>query len=93
MWRPPDPGYDATVTFEGIDVFRTAWSKLLTELGSRGHRIVRQVGDLFAYAPDLTLGFSRDAAHEVPEDTDGLPLYFESVLVAAAGYYDGVFEP
>jgi len=92
VWRPPDPGHDGTVTFEGLDVFRTPWSKLLAELESRGHRIVREDGDLFAYAPDLTLGFSRDAAHEVPEDADGLPLYFESVLVAAAGYYDEADE-
>ena len=88
LWRPPDPAYDVTVRFEGIDVFRTPWTEVLTALEDRGHRIVRE-DELFAYAPDLTLGFNRDTAHEVPKDADDLPLYFESILVAEPGYYDG----
>ncbi|MBS2552523.1 hypothetical protein KGQ19_37280 [Catenulispora sp. NL8] len=89
LMRPREPESDVTVTFEGIDVFGTPWSQVLEEMESRGHRIVRDDEDMFFHAPDLTLGFSRDAAHEVPLDDDGEPLYFESVLVAKAGYYDG----
>jgi hypothetical protein len=87
VWRPRDPAADITVRYDGLDVFRTPAVQLLDLLRARGHRIETEDEGAGAWAPDLALGFSRVAEHEVPMGADGHPLYFESVLVTAAGYY------
>jgi hypothetical protein len=43
-------------------------------------------------APGLTLGFTREAGHDVPLDTDEEPLYFQSILVGPENYYDSLLE-
>lgn len=87
VWRPRDPHTDVTVRYDGLDVFRTPAVELLDLMRARGHRVEAEDEGVGAWAPDLALGFSRVAGHEVPRGGDGEPLYFESVLVAAAGYY------
>ncbi|NUP49599.1 MAG: hypothetical protein HOW97_20155 [Catenulispora sp.] len=87
VWRPRDPRTDITVRYDGLDVFRTPAAQLLELIRARGHRVETEDEGVGAWAPDLALGFSRVAAHEVPRGADGEPLFFESVLVAAAGYY------
>lgn len=87
VWRPRDPRAAVTVRYDGLDVFRTPAVHLLDQLRARGHRIEAEDEGAGAWAPDLALGFSRVAEHEVPRGADGQPLYFESVLVTAAGYY------
>ena len=90
VWRPWDENADVRVLYDGIDVFRTPALELLDILRSRGITIESDPAELHFAAPDVVLGFTRDAGHEVPLDTDDEPLYFESILVAGPGYYDEV---
>ncbi|WP_244305131.1 hypothetical protein [Kitasatospora cheerisanensis] len=86
VWTPR-PGEDAiTVRYGGLDVFTTPARQLLDRLRADGHAVIDKTQ--YAYVPDLPLGFTRTAGHEVPLDGDGEPLYFQAVLVAGAGYYD-----
>jgi hypothetical protein len=79
------------VTFRGIDVFTTPALELLSQIEAMGHEIIRHE-PLHPVVPKLSLGFTRDAGHEVPLDTDGQPLYFQAVLVAPEGYYDALLQ-
>jgi len=83
---PGEPSY-VQVTWQGLDVFGTPALEFLATLQERGIRVT-DGNDYYPTAPDLVLGFSRagdDYGHVAPDD---MPAYFESVLVAAPGYYD-----
>lgn len=89
VWTPRPGPEDITVTFGGINVFTTPALELLTQIEAMGHEIIRHEV-LHPVVPGLSLGFTRDAGHEVPRDTDGWPLYFQAVLVGAENYYDAM---
>ncbi|HWG24951.1 hypothetical protein [Actinospica sp.] len=87
VWIPRPGPEQITVTFRGIDVFATPARELLTRIEAMGYEIDHRE-PLHPVVPGLSLGFTRDAGHEVPLDTDGSPLYFQAVLVAPEDYYD-----
>ena len=93
VWRPWDENADVRVLYDGIDVFRTPALQLIEFLEERGRNIVPDESEYYYSAPDLVLGFTRIAGHEVPLDTDDEPLYFEVILVAGLGYYDEFLDP
>ena len=70
--------------FDGIDVFATSVDEVLSELARRRIRIEVTEAGYSHTAPELLLSFWRDGG---PLGPDEMPLYFESVLVAAPGYY------
>ncbi|WP_280725980.1 hypothetical protein [Kitasatospora sp. MAA4] len=86
VWTPRPGPEDVTVRFRGIDVFRTPARQLLAQLRAMGLTVLDET--LYAYVPQLSLGFTRVAGHEVPLDTDGEPLYFQAVLTGPTDYYD-----
>ncbi|APA94845.1 hypothetical protein [Nocardia seriolae] len=85
IWRPENIYGDTVVKFEGIDMFRETADSILAELQSRGYRIDDD-DPYYPTFPDLTLGFNREGSDDA--DVNGLSPYFESVLIAASGYYD-----
>jgi len=91
VWTPRPGPEQITVTFRSIDVFATPARELLTQVESMGHAVIRREV-LHPVVPRLSLGFTRDAGHDVPRDTDGWPLYFQAVLVAPEHYYDRLLK-
>jgi hypothetical protein len=89
VWIPRPGPEEITVSFRGIDVFRTPARQLLDQLEAMGLTVLDETQ--YAYVPKLSLGFTRVAGHEVPLDTDGEPLYFQAVLTGPADYYDYKF--
>lgn len=87
VWIPRSGPEKITVTFRGIAVFTTPALELLTQIEAMGYE-TNHLEPLHPIVPRLSLGFTRDAGHEVPFDTDGRPLYFQAVLVAPEDYYD-----
>ena len=87
VWIPRPGPEQVSVTFRGIDVFTTPARELLTEIESMGFE-VNHHEPLHPIVAGLSLGFTRDAGHEVPLDTDGRPLYFQAILVGPENYYD-----
>jgi hypothetical protein len=87
VWIPRPGPEQITVTFRGIDVFATPAHELLTRIETMGYEVDHRE-PLHPVVPRLSLGFTRDAGHEVPLDTDGSPLHFQAVLVAPEEYYD-----
>ena len=87
--RPGLPGESSSVqvTWQGLDVFGTRALEFLAALRERGVP-VSEGDDYYPTAPDLALGFSRAGDDHGHIASDGLPAYFESVLVAAPCYYD-----
>ncbi|MEV5592553.1 hypothetical protein [Streptomyces sp. NPDC052496] len=86
VWIPRPGPEQITVRFRGLDVFRTPARKLLERVEDMGFTVRDET--LYAYVPQLSLGFTRVAGHEVPLDSDGEPLYFQAVLTGPADYYD-----
>jgi hypothetical protein len=76
------------VTWEGVDVFGTPALELLDHIEARGYEIDRSEEPFHYTVPSLSLGFSRDAGHEVPLASDGEPRFMQSVFVAGKGHYD-----
>lgn len=91
VWIPRPGPEEITVTFRGIDVFATPARELLTRIESMGYEADHRE-PLHPIVPRLSLGFTREAGHEVPLDTDGQPLYFQAVLVGPEDYYDEVVD-
>ncbi|MFD9124448.1 hypothetical protein [Kitasatospora sp. NPDC059571] len=85
VWIPRPGPQDITVRFRGIDVFRTPALQLADRIEAMGELVIREPD---VTVPRLSLGFTREAGHEVPLDTDGEPLYFQAVLVGPTHYYD-----
>ena len=72
------------VSFRGIDIFGTPADALVEML--RQHAVVEIEEDGHSVtAPDLLLALWRSVVPELDDDQNGR--YFESVLVAAPGYY------
>lgn len=86
MWIPRPGPEEITVRFRDLDVFRTPALRLLEQLEALGLPVVHDEPNYWT-VPNLSLGFGRVAGHEVPLDTDGGPLYFQSVLTGPADYY------
>ena len=89
VWIPREGPEDITVTWRGIDVFRTPARALMAQVEAAGHA-VHDRERYHPMAPGLSLGFTRDAGHDVPMADDDMPLYFQAVLVAPEGYYDAL---
>lgn len=87
IWIPRPGSEEITVTFRGIDVFRTPALELLDRIREMGHDVLEADGD-YPLVPRLTLGFTRTAGHDVPMADDDKPLYMQAVLVGPADYYD-----
>jgi hypothetical protein len=87
IWAPRPGPETITVTFRGLDVFGTPARDLLRQIEAMGFT-TDHFEVLHPIVPRLSLGFTRDAGHEVPLDTDGWPLYFQAVLVGPEDYYD-----
>lgn len=78
------PGFGGAVEFGGIDVFSVPADDLIGRL-SRDFISTTEDSGLFFLIPDLLLSFSRAG---LPVEGGGnYGFYFESVLVAAPGYY------
>jgi hypothetical protein len=87
VWIPRPGPEEVTVTFRGINVFTTPARQLLGQIEAMGHSVNhREPGH--PLVPNLSLGFTREAGHDVPLDTDGEPLYFQAVYVGPEDYYD-----
>ncbi|HEV3380320.1 MAG TPA: hypothetical protein VG142_05010 [Trebonia sp.] len=78
------PSHDVRILFRGTDVFEMLAVDVIDRLQAIVHLEIED-GGLSAVAPDLLLALWRGVLPESPEDEDGR--YFESVLVAAPGYY------
>jgi hypothetical protein len=91
VWTPRPGPEEITVRFRNIDVFSTPARQLLDQIGSMGFSIFQREPN-HPLVPKLSLGFTREAGHEVPLDTDGQPLYFQAVLVGPENYYDRLLE-
>ena len=75
------------VTYAGFDVFATR-SNVVIDLLRESTRVIEEDFGSLIIAPDLLLALSRFGPPETDdEDEDGA--YFDSVLVASPGYYDG----
>ncbi|KAK2765210.1 hypothetical protein FQN54_008909 [Arachnomyces sp. PD_36] len=90
LWFPRPGPEEITVHFRGIDIFRTPVSELLKQLKEMGLTVEDEMDN--AFVPQLSLGFTRDADDDIPEDTDGEPLYYKAVLTGPADYYDDILE-
>lgn len=76
---------DVDIRFRGVSIFGEAALIVLVKLRDQGIQVDTS-DPYFPVAPGLHLGFSRDSGEEDVSLEDGLPLHFETVLVAAPGY-------
>ncbi len=83
------PERDVTVLFGDIPIFDLPADEVIRRIESLTPTEVQDEG-LTVIAPALLLALGRSTLPEDPDDPDGM--YFESVLVAAPGYYDGPLE-
>lgn len=84
------PHRDIEVRFGSISLFGLEANDVVEQL--RGHTTVNlEEGGHGAVAPHLLLALWRGVVPESPDDEDGR--YWESVLMAAPGYYDGPAAP
>lgn len=88
LWRfESEEEFGGRVLLDGIDVFRTPARDVLRRQREMG-RTVDETDPESPVLPGVTLAFTRETGKEVPVDpSDGLPLYFTSVLVADEQYY------
>lgn len=91
VWIPRPGPEEITVTFRGIDVFRTPALELVQLLREMDLTVHHHDHDHWL-VPGLSLGLTRTTGHEVPLDTDGEPLYFQAVLAAPTDYYDYLLQ-
>jgi hypothetical protein len=78
------PMVDFDVLYNGISIFGSPAEDVIQLLSART-TLELEDGGLQATAPELFMALSRNTLPEGPDDEDGR--YFESVLVAAPGYY------
>jgi hypothetical protein len=86
LGRPGDNTEDA-VTYNGLDVFTTPATDLVTQL--RRHTAVEEENDEDGHtitAPNLLLSFWRPPTAETPDDKDSP--FFQSVRLARHSYHD-----
>ena len=85
LGRPYDSG--DTVTYRGVDVFALPAKEVVSQLSHFVALVEEDDGASFV-APDLLLSFWRSfVENDDPAETQGY--YFNSVLLARPGYYDG----
>ncbi|MEY9931248.1 hypothetical protein ABH926_005897 [Catenulispora sp. GP43] len=91
IWRPFEGPEEISVTWRGVDVFRTPAAVVMAAVEAAGYAIEdREYGH--PRVEDLTLGFARNPRDDIPLDGDedddaARPMYFSSVLAAPAEYY------
>ncbi|MFI7101457.1 hypothetical protein ACIBK8_19035 [Streptomyces sp. NPDC050161] len=86
LWRFENDVPDVRVLLDNVDIFRTPAKEVLRQQAERG-RTVDDSDPESPEIPNVTLAFTRETGQEVPRESDGLPLYFTSVLVAGADYF------
>ena len=74
------------VVFDDVDLFIDKADVVIAKLEAKGIRLTEGADCSTTTAPDILLGLWRDG--EPSDETTGLPLYFESALIARPGYYD-----
>lgn len=74
------------VVFDGVDLFMDEADVVISNLRDKGIRLTEGENGYTTTAPDVALGLWRDG--EPSDESTGLPLYFESALIARPGYYD-----
>ena len=72
--------------FAEVDLFVDEADVVIANLRDKGLQLIDGENGYTATAPDVLLGLWRDG--EPSDDSTGLPLYFESALIARPGYYD-----
>jgi hypothetical protein len=77
--RFQDEDAPVRVLLHGTDVFRTPIDELPAVLERQGHELQEEYG---LEVLDLGLIFSNESSFEYPEDDEGDPLYFDTVLVS-----------
>lgn len=86
LGRPSDPA--DTVAFRGIDVFGLPARDVVTRMSEVTAIVAAEDDPASFVAPDLLLSLWRPfQGDDDPEDEQGY--YFNSVLLARPGYYDG----
>lgn len=85
VWRFREEEADVRVIFDGLDVFRTPSRELLRQFTGRGHSV--EENDLgYETLPELKMIFTNHSSFEYPTDDEGLPLYFDYVLVTSLSF-------
>ncbi|MFQ6198178.1 hypothetical protein [Streptomyces sp. NPDC000405] len=80
------------VLFRGIDVFGLSARQVVTRMSEITTIIADDDDPASFVAPELLLSFWRPfEGDDAPEDEQGY--YFNSVLLARPGYYDGPGQP
>ena len=74
------------VVFDDVDLFIDEADAVIAKLEAKGIRLTAGDDGYTTTAPDVLLGLWRDG--EPSDESTGLPLYFESALIARPGYYD-----
>lgn len=93
--RPYEQDADVSVTWRGIDVFRTPVFDLMQQIEAAGYSINRRERS-HPLVPGLSLGLNWNPRDDIPfdgdieEDDDAMPVYLRGILAAPAGYYDKV---
>jgi hypothetical protein len=94
IWRP-ETGDDGSVpwalVFAGMDLFGSPADEIIRAVRLLGFTVdVTEELRPRATNPSLSLGFNRDGGEFVNDDSDdGVAKYFNSVLIAIPGYFDG----
>jgi hypothetical protein len=86
LWHFEEEQADVRALLDGVDIFRTPAREVLRQQAALG-RTVDDSDPENPVIPNVTLAFTRDTGQEVPRETDGLPVFFTSVLVAGPDYY------
>jgi hypothetical protein len=71
--------------FENVDLFVDPADVVVANLNAKGHGITHEENGFASTVPDVLLALWRDG--EPRDESTGLPLYFESAMVARPGYY------
>ncbi|WP_256638521.1 hypothetical protein [Streptomyces murinus] len=88
LWWPGEGRASGTrVLLEGDEVFTTPAVDLFRHAMERGWTVDTSQPE-YPVIPNVSLGFTRQTSQEVERDTDGLPKYATSVLVAGTDYYN-----
>jgi hypothetical protein len=91
--RPYDDDADVTVTWRGIDVFRTPARELMERIEAAGHPVDHRE-KWNPLVQGLSLGLDWNPRDDIPfdadidEDADAMPVYLRGILVAPTAYYD-----
>jgi hypothetical protein len=71
--------------FENVDLFVDPADVVVASLSANGHAITHEQDGFTSTLPDVLLALWRDG--EPRDESTGLPLYFESALIARPGYH------